>query len=413
MIHSRRLAVALVAALALVPGAGCGDDVVPETNQCPTALRFDTIPELTRADVGSSGVAYGGRFARGTDFFVRITECDAECRRCRFEGPIEGDTPFKTKVCLTDPTQVCEADEECPAGSPGFPGEPEEPAQCRFLFGSFYSGADSQTCNLNYFEPLPEGGAAIQGIYDLVSGESTLEVFNLYRDSTAAGFGVCPNCVGDPTPRDGLMEGTCSNDASIACDIRGDSDDPRSSYTTAMECPVNDAQGRVFSFVGSPSVVNNATTSSLEWTMDPSRPMCSHEDYLDQRCWCGLCDGDPNRACSSDADCGGGTCAGPPEPATSPNLCADECVWNEETRTGTCTALPSPFFEGEIGCFPNFDGFQLRVQGSNLADEGFYISTYATIQCLDTDESDFLNGLLGLPGILYSRLAFRVTPKFL
>jgi len=279
------------------------------------------IGASSRFDPGWTGAAHGIGLDDGSIMSVDITDCDAECRRCRFHGPVRGDpsAPVVSQRCLDDVSQTCDDAHPCPTG------------KCRFVFPPIAANLVVPACVLTYFEPLV--GAAdpspIQGVIDLVTGESDLAVLNIYITASIAG--VCENCVGaDVSPNDGIKGGTCQT-SNHACDVNGTGTGGVAS-ATSYDCPPPPGTLTI--------VLPGAGTSTSDhaWTMDATRPACTAGGG--PSCWCGMCS--DGTTCIQDHDCAVGTCGaatGPPPLAiaynVSNNQCTsqnDSCVFNAATQ---------------------------------------------------------------------------------
>jgi hypothetical protein len=380
--------------------APIGDGGVPAG--CPTYLDLDLDGRNSRFDPGWTGTAHGVGLPQGSRTSVKIDQCDAECRRCTFHGPVRGtsDTVISQR-CLHDVSlPPCETDEQCMSGG-------EDRGPCRFMFPPIAAPmAMTTACSLAYFEP-PDGGDAppVQGVIDLKTGESDLRVLNMLLK---VGFDSCSTCDGDRTPSDGVADGRCGG-GDKPCDVHGIS----SFGETSFDCPPG------FSLSSTIALGSTGTsTSSVQWTMDPAtRPLCTAPDHTTQHCWCGLCiDGTP---CMSNKDCAPGTTCGaatPPPPnngfrwevANNQCMTGSTCIWDAATQTGRCSNTPTQ------PCYPD-EGSIIATGFAEVHDE-FYIAQLANLVCMrsfydGTDFSAVVDRFAGFPGPFLFQARFRIIKR--
>jgi hypothetical protein len=361
---------------------------------CPTHLEFAAIGQNMRADVGWNGVSHRTRFPQGTMFTVETFDCDEDCRRCRVRGPVRNDpvvNPVVSQRCLDDVSIACSNDDECPTGD------------CRFIYSPMINGDEGLTCLLFYFEPTVDGDykSSIQGTFDMYTGESQLQVFNMALALTF--FGRCEQCQGDTTPFDGSKDGVCAATPGVNCDVSSIANSAASPFNLSYDCPRVESGSPLNWPVRVETPTNHIGTASQVWTMHDDKPFCTAAGHTSDRCWCGECD-DTGLPCENNSDCPTGTCNAGDGVPTKPHACpVGDCIWDDATQTGEC-ANGTP-------CFTN-DG-EIRVPGDNHVMDGFYISRLAGLQCLPATGIQSTDQIIGLPGIMYSTTPYRVTPRSL
>jgi hypothetical protein len=260
------------------------------------------------------------------------------------------------------------------------------------------------SCSVAYYEPLPGGEPAVEGVYDLVTGEASFDKNNLII-ATVIGE-ACSRCTGDSSPNDAADDGTCDGGArpGAACDVHGISngDVP---FLTSWDCPTT---GTPTSFTPIPGT--GLTTASIRWGYDPNRPNCTAGGFEAAKCLCGVCE-NTNTACFRDTQCEAPAVCGWPgdmdEIATRPNSCTDAgvCDWDPESQTGTCDGTAG----ADTSCLPADD--DVIVRGDAQVRDGFYISTLAGLLCLGSFGDPTTDSIVGFPGPVVLRLPYRVTPK--
>ena len=383
---SRWLFVLVLAACGRDPRPAIGD-AAPRS--CPTHLDLELQGSESRFEPGYTGLAHKVGLATGSNLSVAITECDESCRRCSFTGPVRPPLAVQRVVaqrCLGALAQVCTTDDDCGVGG-----------SCRFVFPPISSSFGIPTCSLTYFEPVVAAEtSAVQGVFDLQTGEMDMAVLNL---AVAVTSGACQQCTMDPAPYDGIQGGLCTI-SGVPCDIVG----VGTLFTaqTSYDCPL----GMLLATIPLPGTA--ATTGTLRWTMDASRPNCTAMGATGKYCWCGMCS--TGTSCIKDGDCAVGKCGVASGPAsatytTNNHNCAlgvGTCNWDPVTRRGRCADnVTTP-------CFP--DSGSIVAAGSSTVDKGFYISKIATLRCMPsfgvpTDPA------AGFPGPMLFEATFRVAPR--
>jgi hypothetical protein len=389
---------ALCCTSALLTSGGCDDDSSGSVDEftrpdaggsCPTHLDMTLLAESARSESGWTGQAYGIGPPAGSYSTVEIVECDDECRRCRFRGPVRGEQPVTTQRCVNDVRITCEADSDC-----------GEDGQCRFMWPPFNG---LTLCNVLYFEPNagPES-SPMQGVFDLATGQIEFEVLNIRVGVSLEG--ACGDCRGDTEAADGKADGTCSG-TDTACDVAGTQALPPGS--SSYECTPFSFDAISF---GVPA--SGASTTPTFWTMDDTRPGCTDPAHAGESCWCGVCE-DTALPCFSDEQCGPDSICGWPGPdpklplyKVAPNSCADTCIWDEVEQNGYCLDESGV----EVGCLPQEGTIEVAAGAAVL--EGYYLSTIGLLTCVPATGNPLVDDLSGLPGPLYYRSGFEVRPRF-
>ena len=376
--------------------------------QCPTHIRTERIASLVEISYGWTGQGHGADPVDGMVTTYELVDCDDECRRCRFRGPVPNDPsiPNDPRRCLNMFPQACESDADCG----------DEPGACQFMivpplqrttsWTAGYAPALSDAQMAAFGVDDPHGA---QGVVNLETGEFDYEVLN-QRITLGPGFSEV--CVGDTTPDDGVEDGTCA-DSGVPCDVATLSPNGNLSFQCSWTPNVID-----FALPA-----HGASTGGFRWEMDATRPNCTVPGAESLQCWCGVCTEGDNIPCQSDADCEAGTCGSAGGDGlvvlTLPNLCApgETCDWDPVTLRGTC-----PNSEGQaVECMPA-DG-EWVVEGSTSVQDEFFISTIALLSCLpevdpnrliivDPVNDISLDEAFGFPGPITQSLALKITPEF-
>jgi hypothetical protein len=354
---------------------------------CPTHLDLELIGAESKFLPGFTGNAHGVGLANGSQFSVNITQCDAECRRCQFHGPVRGDptvTPVIAQRCLGNSSIQCTADSDCAAVAAPY-------NVCRFMFppiSSMLGGVAS--CSLPTFEPVAMTDTSpVQGTIDLLTGEVDATSINLTINIS---LGTCQTCNNDAMPFDGVQGGTCSGSGAKACDIDG----IIGTVSTSYDCGV--APDFKLALPGS-----ETSTGKHVWTMDNNHPLCSGSG-APLHCWCGVCS--DGTACSQDSDCATGTCGtamGSSSETIRNNNCTSGCTWDPTTETGSCVAPVG------TSCFPNLGS--ISATGVAEVHPGYYISQLANLECMPPTGNPGIDMVAGFPGPLLFDARFRVTTR--
>lgn len=190
---------------------------------------------------------------------------------------------------------------------------------------------------------------AVTGTYNKGTGDSVSSVrITSFVTQSPVSDKPCPNCNGDPTPNDGVAQGTCDNDAVAAgapCDVGGIS--PSFGPTSITCLPKASSIGEL------DINLSPLTTGALS---RPASVTCAGNNQPAGSCYCegqdrqnacrpnvdacgadGFCTGDPSdtrcsdqafRVCNADADCaqfGAGTCQ------TQPRSCFGDSISSSGT----------------------------------------------------------------------------------
>lgn len=299
----------------------------------------------TVLSVGWNGLAHGVDITDNYTVAVDVTCPGSEkgsCGTCTSTG-ISYDNPQYSSFtrCLDDPWTECTHpfanDPVCNAGLGG---------ACRYYLGPplNVSAGGKSTCTLNIIN-----SNIIGGTWDPDLGTANFEI-----DLRAAVYlGVsetrpCPYCRNDPTPQDGVRDGTCLGGLREGqpCDVQGfdltfanpdQLDSPTSG--TSLDC--------------TPTPGDNISGSGLAITL-PLTTGTSIKDAVDAcespngslECFCGVCTLDPTVSCNSDTECSVlalGSCGAgnPPDVDRKPNNCSDgTCFDIGNTDRGRCLGTP-------------------------------------------------------------------------
>ncbi len=407
---------------------------------CPSHLRF-TFLAGNRTDVGWTGNLHGSTYARNSFFRARVVECDEECRSCAFQGPVRDDTVV-TQRCLSDPAQVCSADEDCPPwdcrlldfANPASPRVCAQdstrgcqsdadcgPSACRFFVGPAFPILAPRTCLAVYLDGT-DGQPPVSGVIDLFTGAVTFRRLRILSAVTGP-QGACPKCVGDPVPNDGRREGTC-----VQSDVQ-----PAFAYTQSQSCDANGV-GQPALFDGNYSLdcttplgirielgLVGATTNGTFFELGATQPTFQGEPL-----WCGVCEGSL-RPCHEAAECPPGVaCVAPSDMPARANACLQACEWNEEAQRGTCLTQDPPGPTGDlppqrrVACFPSGLGARLVAPGrsSVLSDTSYsievgHVACRAPVRAVvDSPVSVVADRQIGLPGPQYDVLRFQIDKEF-
>ncbi|HTR52030.1 MAG TPA: hypothetical protein VMJ10_15060 [Kofleriaceae bacterium] len=368
---------------------------------CPQFLDLQLLGTGSRFEPGWNGSIHGIGLPVGSQLSVQITGCDPECRRCSFDGPVRGPGPVISQRCVANTAMTCTSDADCGA-----------PDVCRFMFPPISTPvAGISTCSLAYFEPVSgTDPAPVQGVIDLVTGESTMTFLNLVIEVAEGQNGSCDQCAGDPTPNDGVQGGTCTPGGAV-CDTNGQSI-TGTLAETSFDCAPTPLGLQPIAIPAS-----GASTLSVEWTMDASRPFCtSGGSNLAKQCWCGICsDGTP---CTENSQCSDNVCGsamiGSASFAVNNNSCGGAgCNWDPTTQSGTCSGK-------NTSCFP--DTGSMTATGAaevhNVPGGTYYISQIADLVCMPsftgttgTGTGALIDSVAGFPGPMLFEARFQVNTR--
>jgi hypothetical protein len=358
------------------------------SDSCPKFLDFELDGTHSIFKPGWTGFAHGAVAVDDRSRFTLAASCDDQCRRCALSGPVRG-TGAVLQRCLTDFTQTCggSGDKTCPGG---------DADNCRFTLPPIESDVIGNiTCNASYFDAAPGDGTGISGTIDLETGETDFVTMKL-KELTATAS-ACPTCEGDPTPNDGLAQGTCTDPAThlpngVACDTQGFKVNGLS-----LDCPIP--------FGPTPHrtslVANHASTATHVWTLDASHPACKSGSWTGN-CWCGACADAAHEGCNSDLDCSPGVTCG--SGMTGGYMLGDNDCPGLCGSDGRCTTDPT------IDCFPDAPNSTLAAYGSAAVTRGGYQITLANIVCMLPNDTTG-DPVSGVPGPLWFEAAFTITPR--
>ncbi len=375
---------------------------------CPTHIKTERIASLVSLSYGWTGVGHGADPVDGMVVSYALVDCEDDCRRCRFEGPVanaEG-TPNDPRRCLNDWPNSCETDADCGDGKTEGSCQPSliPPVQRTTSWTWGYAARLSEA-QMEQFGTESNFGA--QGVVNLASGDMDFEILNT---RVALGPGFAENCVDDSTPDDGIRDGMCEESGN-PCDVATISANGALSFDCSW--PPN--------LIDFALPFHGLTSGGVLWQMTDDRPDCT--GVPGTKCWCGVCSNDENQPCQLDADCPGGTCGNPgakDDPiVTVPSVCAPgaECEWDPQTVSGTCENSGG----GISPCFPT-DG-SWSVAGATAVQEEFFTSTMAQLSCLPQVDPDrliildpvndvSLDEAFGFPGPIVQVVPLKVTPEY-
>lgn len=390
------------------PGAdvtGTGDDTGDAS--CPTHIRTERISSLVDISFGWTGQGHGADPVDGMVLSYELFDCDDDCRRCRFQGPVPNlpGTPNDPRRCLNDwPTQ-CESDADCDdaEGACQFTFQP--PVQRTTTWQAAYAPRLTEEQQARFGTDSDYGA---QGVVDLTSGDLDFEVLNT---RVTLGPGFAETCDGDATPDDGIRDGTCA-DSGDPCDIATLS----ANGALSFDC---DWTPNPIDFA---LPAHGLTSGGVLWTMNDTRPECTFPGVEGVRCWCGVCSNDETQPCQLDSQCDGGTCGNPgtkDDPiVTLPNACApgETCDWSPSDVFGTCMGQSGAV----VPCFPAQGAWS--VSGSTSVQTDFFTSTVALLSCLPQVDPDrliildpvndvSLDEAFGFPGPIVQVLPLKITPE--
>jgi len=375
--------------------------------ECPTHIHTERIASLVEISYGWTGQGHGADPVDGMAISYELHDCDDECRRCRFRGPVPNlpEIPNDPRRCLNMFPQACESDADCG----------DEAGACQFMLIPPLQRTTSWTAGYAPAltdEQMAEFGVdtdhGAQGVVNLDTGELDFEVLN---QRVTLGPGFSETCIGDTTPDDGVEDGTCA-DSGDPCDVATLSPNGNLSFQCSWTPnPIDFALP-----------AHGMSTGGTRWEMDDTRPNCTFPGAEGAQCWCGVCEGGDNQPCQSDADCDSGACGSPGEDGlvvlALPNICApgETCEWDSETLRGTCDGGAGP-----VDCMPA--GGEWIIEGATSVQEDFFISTVALLSCLpevdperliivDPENDISLDEAFGFPGPIVQSLPLKITPEY-
>jgi hypothetical protein len=372
------------------------------TSACPQFLDLSLLTTGTSFKAGWTGQAHGIGLPRGSTLSVEITDCDPECQRCSFHGPVRGSGQPIAQRCLNNTATVCAKDSDCASGP------------CRFVWPPVSSSTGGvPACSVPYLESVSGSDTSpVQGVVNLATGDVTMTVLNL--DIALGGghgsVGTCDQCIGDPVPNDGVKGGTCTT-TNLPCDKNGDAISGTPAETS-WDCNAVSLGLPPFPIsAGSPS------TQTEQWTMDATRPKCTGSgSSLTKSCWCGICS--DGTACTENSDCADNVCGTPTiggaQFNVNNNSCGSAgCNWNATTNSGACNGTGT-------SCFPDTGSmFAVGSAEVHYVPGGvYYVSQVASLTCVPSFTltsgpgiGAMFDGITGFPGPLLFQARFQVDTR--
>jgi hypothetical protein len=449
--------VALFVAGSACAAFGCGTSPDSSGPGDPIGFTFESTAG-SFASFGWTGAVHDVVQPAGTPFGVKATECSAGV--CRFEGPTDPGREVHRRRCLYPMSQECNADSDCARFR-----KDDSPNSCVYVYDAPIAtplvGTDNRVgaCAWSYIPITGEDHLpTIRGTLNLASSVLNLErlAIRLPLNSNPDGTfrGPCAECVGDKKSNDGVRDGTCqlathrgvgnspavpadpdvSPDLGMPCDVNrsGDFEGYEGNYSMDCSPTVLTGTGTPLQFGGS------FTSSGFEVAITDQSPDCTTSG----KCFCGLCP-DNLTACMSDRECGGQPCRVPtasecqPNPfpgmpgydsnfqinqckrdpskfAVASNACASgQCTWDAAEGIGSCKSkLPDGRM---IGCYPSDPKPVISAPGRKERVDHVgttYLVDTAAASCIPLGRSAQLNSQLGLPGLLFQKRNFQITPEY-
>jgi hypothetical protein len=204
--------------------AGCSSSSgATDSQQLPIGFTFESTPG-SFASIGWTGLLHDIEEPVGTPFGVKVDgECHVDSQTgntvCAFKGPVAPKSPVTRKRCAFRMSKICNSDSDCPIDG-------GKPTLCAFMYDAPISvplpSAPSGTglppigaCAWSYL-PLvtADNKQTIDGQLNLTTGDLDLENIDIelpLNYSPTGFYGACAECVGDPTPNDGVKGGVCKH----------------------------------------------------------------------------------------------------------------------------------------------------------------------------------------------------------
>ncbi len=191
-----------------------------------------TAGSLGILDSGWTGQAHDLTVVDEGKITVMVDACDnatEPCGVCTFTGPVAniaaGAGDIDNQRCTGNTNTLCTLDADC-SGVGG---------TCEFFFGTILpiSAGGVSTCIINRVVGDITGTANT----DTGDAASTVQLLSTVFSGPTAD-NPCPKCLGDATPNDGVLGGTCNSgqNANAMCDINGSS--PIATFgSTSLDCP--------------------------------------------------------------------------------------------------------------------------------------------------------------------------------
>jgi hypothetical protein len=319
--------------------AGNGLEVCSATClcECPALIDLEGQAESPDSllDTGWTGIAHDNRIVSDGTVTVAIDECDSPdesrpCGVCTFTGPVPnvdaGTGQIDAQRCVNDTSVRCTDDAGCPGST------------CAFFFGAPLplSSGGVATCVTNQIVGTITGTANIETGTAASELALTSRVFNGILTAQP-----CPQCNGDPTPNDGVQDGSClgGQRPGADCDANGTSPIP-SFGTTSLDCPPSTGA----QIAALPIDLSNSTGTQTR-TLSADSPNCRAAGFTALECFCDTCDNLAATPCSSNADCtavGATTCGGRRCLPGSGALTGNPCAVNADCSPGFCGVPGQP-----------------------------------------------------------------------
>jgi len=298
---------------------------------CPQTVVFALGGATDDMDLGWTGYVHDQTLPAGSRLRLNVSSCSGSfptCGECTLDGPAS-DFAFSNRRCTGDTSTTCASDDDCATAG----------GTCAFFLTApqpIYAGGVG-TCVANQIVGPVTGTVGAETGEVALTGAFTREVYSALSFSQP-----CPRCVGDATPNDAILGGTCDGGARLAqpCDIHGSLPSAYGS-DTSFDCPPES-----LTYIG--SVVTsllNLTTGTQIRSLTASSPDCRYVGHTNFKCFCDTCDNAAATPCSSNADCiaVGATICGGKRCLLGPNngaACANtsECPGGACDRPGQATA---------------------------------------------------------------------------
>ena len=294
---------------------------------------------LTSLGAGWNGLAHGIDFTDGFAEAIAL-DCDPDCANCQLSlDPSKGRPGLEVCRCVNDATIPCDTINGADADDCGLLNN-----QCQCFFGPplAVNAAGVPAC-----VPIAITGDYL-GATDVGSGawDNPLQVAAVIHLGEQL-LQPCPACLGDPTPRDGLLEGTCQGGvrASLPCDSGG-------SHPTFGDVSIDCLPVSLKNISGAGLLLNFQLLSD-----DQEMPFNLPCDNPAESCACRVCSGDTSIGCRDDAECptGTGTCTAGGGAGIQPNDCENHaCTPEGQCATGPdntyCDGITHPDGRGAVAC---------------------------------------------------------------
>jgi hypothetical protein len=329
---------------------------------CPQTVVFALGGATDDMDLGWTGQVHDQTLPAGSRLRLNVSGCSGSfptCGECTLDGPAL-DVAFNNRRCTGDTSTTCASDDDCATAG----------GTCAFFLTApqpiSVSTGGVGTCVANQIVGPVTGTVGAETGEVVLTGAFTREVY-----SGPVPDSPCPRCIGDPTPNDAILGGTCDAGPrnGQSCDVHGSSPNPYHS-DTSFDCPP-ESLAHIGSVVTS---LLNLTTGTQIRSLTASSPPCRATGFTTLKCLCDTCNNAAATPCSSNADCvavgatvcggkrcwggtnDGAACAntsecpggvcGVPGQATAPNECSDAVCHPTTGDEGECSGGPFEQFCG-------------------------------------------------------------------